>query len=308
MPRRNALWPRIVDAVGALERVVTHEELRQLGMPPGSISRKIGPHGPWQRLLPGVVLAHRGTPTRREEILAAIAFGGPGCVVSGADALRALGVRGVNEPTNVLVLVRHGRHRRSFGFTTVERTRRLPPSVVRQGIPYAPTARAVVDLCRHHPSVTDVRALVASVVQQGRCTVTELGTELVGAPRQRTASARLALAEVSDGVRSIAEARARRVLERSGLPKPQWNARLTRPDGTTYLTPDAWWPDLGAALEIDSRRWHLSPEDWARTQRRQRRLTAHGVMVMSFAPSEIIDDPDGFVREVRELLAAARQR
>jgi hypothetical protein len=114
--------------------------------------------------------------------------------------------------------------------------------------------------------------------------------------------------EVSDGVRSIAEARAREILERSGLPRPQWNVQLRDAGGVPFLRPDAWWPDYRVAVEIDSRRWHLDPAAWNRTQRRQRLMTAQGVLVMSFAPNEIIDDPTGFVSEVRALLHAASRR
>jgi hypothetical protein len=119
------------------------------------------------------------------------------------------------------------------------------------------------------------------------------------------AAARHALAELADGIRSVAEARAREILLRAGLPPARWNAEVRDADGVAFLTPDAWWPEFGAALEIDSRKWHLSPEDWARTRLRQRLLTAHGLRVMSFAPSEIIDDPTNFAREVRALLRTA---
>ena len=295
----------MLDAISIREGVATHTELRELGMSASAITRKIGPHGPWQRLLPGVVLAHRGTPTRRELILGALAFAGRSSVVSGADALEAWGVQGLDRPETVLVLVHEERQRRSFGHARLERTTRLPDPIVRRSIPFAPMPRALIDLCRFQPSLTDVRGAVATAVQQRRTTVTDVAEELRACPRQRTAGARLALAEVADGVRSIAEARARTVIQRSGLPQPQWNAQLRDADGVPFLRPDAWWPEFGAALEIDSRRWHLSPESWQRTQQRQRRLTARGVLVMSFAPSEIVDDPAGFIREIRGLLRAA---
>ena len=308
MPRRRPELGRILAALDGMERVATHAQLCELGMTKATAMRRIGPDGPWQRLLPGVVLAHRGTPTRRERLLGALAYAGPDAVVSGADALLVLGVRELEPPGDVLILIKAELQKSSFDYVRIERTQRLPVSTTRRAIRYAPPARALMDLCRHQPAVANVRALVATVVQQGHCGVDDLATELAEAPRQRSAGARQALAEVADGVRSIAEARARDALSRSGLPAPRWNARLVDADGVTFLTPDAWWPDHGAAIEIDSRKWHLSPEAWARTQRRQRLLTAHGVMVMAFAPNEIIEDPKGFVREVRALLRAAAGR
>jgi hypothetical protein len=308
VPRINPEWPRVIDALRHREGVATHRQLRGLGLTGSAITYQIRPGGPWQRLLPGVVLAHRGVPTRRELLLGAVAFAGEGAVVSGADALRAAGAQGVGDSVTVLVLVRADRQKRSFGHVRLERTKRLPDAVVRDGVGFAPVPRAVIDLCRHQGSTSDVRALVAAAAQQRLCTVRELGVELSHAPRQRTADARKALDEVGDGVRSLAEARARDILKRSGLPMPLWNEQLRDGDGVPFLRPDAWWPEHRAALEIDSRRWHLRPEDWARTQRRQRLLTAHGIMVMAFPPSEILDSPDNFLREVRALLRAAKAR
>jgi hypothetical protein len=43
---------------------------------------------------------------------------------------------------------------------------------------------------------------------------------------------------------------------------------LYRPNGDFIACPDAWWPDAGVATEIDSRQWHLAPDDWERTMTR----------------------------------------
>jgi hypothetical protein len=101
-------------ALRARERVLTHRVLRALGVPPATITRRIGPGGLWQRLLPGVpfhdhghgvVLAHLGTPTRRERLLGALSFAGPGALITGYDAARAQGIeaRRTGCPVDVLV-------------------------------------------------------------------------------------------------------------------------------------------------------------------------------------------------------------
>ena len=80
--------PREVDFhLGSQGHVATHAQLRELGVSMASITRRIGVGGPWQRLLPGVVLTHRGTPTRRELLLGARAFCGDDAVITGIDAL-----------------------------------------------------------------------------------------------------------------------------------------------------------------------------------------------------------------------------
>jgi hypothetical protein len=86
-----------------------------------------------------------------------------------------------------------------------------------------------------------------------------------------------------------------------------FNARLYL--GRTFLAkPDAWWPAAGVAAEVNSREWHLSPEDWARTQARQTRMSAYGILVLPFTPGQIRTDPDQVTDAIRTALQTGRQR
>jgi hypothetical protein len=237
-----------------------------------------------------------------------VAFCGEASVVTGLDALRAAGLRNVADRREVDVLVPIHRQRKSYGYVRVERTRNLPVATVRDSIPFAPVPRALVDTCRRLENLLEVRHLVAATVQQRLCTVDELRDHVRTAARARTALARAVLGEVADGVRSGSEGSARTALARYGVPAPLWNVRLLTPDGVEFLSPDAYWPECAAALEIDSFAWHLAPEDYLRTMQRSRRLTVHGVLVMHFGPVEIIRDPERFARETLALLSIARQR
>ena len=60
----------------------------------------------------------------------------------------------------------------------------------------------------------------------------ELTGELAAGPSAGSALLREALAEVGDGVRSVAEADFRDLILRSGLPRPVFNAKLFDADGT----------------------------------------------------------------------------
>ena len=110
------------------------------------------------------------------------------------------------------------------------------------------------------------------------------------------------LAEVIEGIRSPAEADFRNLIRRSGLPVPLFNADLFV-GGQFLARPDAWWPDAGVVSEVDSREWHLSPEDWQQTMLRHDRLVAAGIKPLHFTPRQIRDEP----REVVRLIAAALQ-
>jgi hypothetical protein len=67
----------------------------------------------------------------------------------------------------------------------------------------------------------------------------------------------------------------------------------------------AW---LRRALAVDSREWHLSPGDWARTLARHARMTACGILVLHVTPAQIRAEPDRVTAEIRAALQAGQQR
>jgi hypothetical protein len=294
-------------AVGT-ERVATHRELIAAGVSTSSINRRIAPGGRWQRLHPGVVLMHRGTPTWRERAIGALALAGADAVLSGAAALLIYGFKNLPATPDMLVLIPASRRRQSHGRTIIERTSRLPVPVNRQGLPVASVARAVVDACRRLEDVSQAREIVAEAIQHHGLPLRELAREVRAAARQRTAGIRRVIAEIHAGVRSAAEARARDVVHRRGLPEPLWNAELVSSDGEVVARPDALWLEWLAVLEINSRRWHLSPGDFEYTQNRQGLLIRHGVIVMPVTPARILEDEDGFVEDLWGLLRTAQIR
>jgi len=299
MPRRTFTDREALDAlVRAFECVVTHAQLREIGVPASTITYRIRPNGPWQRVLPGVVITHRGTPTQRERVLAALRYAGDGSVLTGAAALRCHGVSRTGRSDQLLVLVPHHSQRSSHGFVTVRRTRRMPTPIAARKVASAPVARALVDECRERDTVDSVRELIATVIQASHCGLDDVVREVYAAAPQRTALSRRVLAEIGAGIRSVAEAKAREAFRNRGVPQPRWNCEIRTVDDELVAIPDGVWEDVMAALEIDSMTWHLGPARYLRTQRRQRRLLISGVPVLPVGPGDIIDDPDQFVREV----------
>jgi hypothetical protein len=121
---------------------------------------------------------------------------------------------------------------------------------------------------------------------------------------------RQALAEVADGIRSATEADLRDLLlkSESDLPMPLFNASLYDHDGTFIACPDAWWPEYGLAVEVDSREWHLSPEDHARTLTRGRRMGKYQIVVLRFTPRRIRTEPAQVIQDIKDALNSARGR
>jgi len=163
------------------------------------------------------------------------------------------------------------------------------------------------DATRWLTDLGEVRAVVAGAVQRGVCPIERLVEELEQGPRQGSANLRRALAEVADGVRSAAEGQLHALIRRAGLPMPMFNPRLFI--GRAFLAvPDCWWPDAGVAAEVDSRAWHLSPQEWENTLARQARMAAAGIIVLHFPPSRIYAERKEVVAEIRSALAAGRGR
>ncbi|MFD0481125.1 hypothetical protein ACFQ46_00845 [Kineococcus sp. GCM10028916] len=300
------------DAVEALlrenDRIATHAQLRALGMPIKTIARWAS-RGPWQRVLPGVVAGHRGTLSRRQRRLGALAYCGPAAVLSGEHALEVLGVTGdrIAIGGQILVLIPWTRKRLSTGFVTVERTQREATTSVRRGLPVVPPARAAADAARHGADLERIREIFGATLHQRRCTVEELRDEVLDGPTQRTADARLVLSEVSAGVRSTAEATVLRAISAAGLPQPLWNETVVV-NGLVVGEADAYWPELGVALEVDGIRWHSTPHDIRRTQAKQRAYAETGILLVSIAPADVLADLDGFLRQLGATLAVAARR
>ena len=236
--------------------------------------------------------------------MAALLYAGPGSLVTGPMALLHHSIRSGSGVDVIDVLVPVGRQRLSTGFARLHRTARMPARASSAGpVRLALVPRAVADTVRQLTELRDVRAVVADAVQLGRCTVGQLAEELRIGPVKGSAMFRSVLAEVADGIRSTAEGDLRDLIRTARLPMPLFNPSLY--DGDLFLgKPDGWWPDAGVAGEVDSRAWHLSPDDWDRTRRRHDRMAAAGIIVLHFSPRELRREP----AKVAEMIKGALNR
>lgn len=175
------------------------------------------------------------------------------------------------------------------------------------GIRWAPAARAVADAARSGLELRDVRAIVADAVQRRICTITQLATELRAGSPQRSGAFCAALGEVADGVASVTEGDLRKLIRSGRLPEPLYNPQLYI--GDEFLgQPDVWWRDAGVAGEVDSREWHLSPDQWERTMARHARMSAAGIIVIHVTPRRIRLEGAKVLAEFGSAIEAGRQR
>lgn len=287
-------------------RVARASELIELGLGSKAVYANCRPGGPWQRLLPGVLLLSNAPPSREQLIQAALRYAGRGSVLTGHDALQLHGIRSARPGGMVHVLIPAHRQVRSADTVAIERTMRLPQATITQGFPVAPLERAVLDAARRMLLLDSVRAIVAESVHRGHIAPQRLLDELTAGSSRGSALVRRVLGEVSDGVRSVAEAHARRLVAGSRLPQPVWNVTLVGADGEPLGAVDAWWDDVALAWEIDSYESQLA--HYAAKMKRGAKLTAAGVMVMYTTPSRISKEPKAVADELRQALAHAALR
>jgi hypothetical protein len=292
MPRKPVYDRDLLQRVSAEQLgVLGRSQALEIGMSPGAIDRLVQPGGRWQKIVPGVYATTTGTVNPDQRAMAALLHAGPQSVITGAVAVRRHRLRcaGLNE---VDVLVPFSIRVQSTGFVRVVHTSRMPKSVYTTGcIRFAPPERAVADATRRMTRLGDVRAVVAEAIQHGNCALIELTRELREGPSAGSRFLRSALAEACVGIRSAAEADLKEIIDNSGLEEPFYNATLYTVDGTFLGIADAWWQRAGVAAEVDSREYHLSPEDYARTTARHNRMAQQGINMLHFMPSTLKREP-----------------
>lgn len=293
------------------EGVVKATTLESLEMSSKAIYQRCLPGGPWQRLLPGIILLHNGAPTRRELLIAALLYGGPQAMITGAEACRQYGLRVPEQfpEADVHLLVPQQHKILSSEFVTVERTWRLPGAWVRQGIRLAPIVRATTDAARRLRIEEPIGRLMIEAIQRGRCAPPDLARELDEGTKRGTAVPRRVLAEWLD-LRSVAEAWAKTLAQRLAVPPSHWNPEIRDAAGAFVGCPDGWWEDVGLAWEIDSFEFHFYRDGYMRTLERNNRYSAAGITVVQTLPSQLKEDPAGVLRELQAayLAAAAKPR
>jgi hypothetical protein len=311
MPKRTAFnRERLQQTLQAQHHVISRQQALSCRVPRRTLDHWTAPGGRWQRLLPGVYAAVTGTVTSDQRHMAALLYAGADSVITGSAAMRLHRLHPAG-PDTVDVLVPAKTKRQSVGFVRIHRTTRMPAdeNVYKTDlIHFAPPARAAADAARGFKKFDDVRDVVSQVVQRQACTVQELISELRDGPSAGSLLLSAALAELGDGIRSVAEANLRNLIRASSLPEPMFNARLYKLDGAFLGMVDAWWDDAGVAAEVDSRAYHLSPADQDSDVERHDRLIAQGVLLQHFSPRRIKTEGAVVLSDIGTAIVSGRNR
>ncbi len=290
-------------------QVISRGQALDSGLTPHAIRHRLRPGGPWRQILPRVYVTVTGVPTSAQREVAAVLYAGPQAAITGPSALR---FHRLTAPESDLidVLVPLQIQRQSISYVRIHRTARMPAFVHGPVVqPYVSPARAAADTALWLTELREVRAVVAGAVQSRLgCTADEIADELRAGPVRHSALLRMVLAEVSDGVRSAPEGELRDLIVRASLPTPLFNPRLYLPSGDFLGCPDAWWSAAGLAAEVDSKRWHLAPEQWEHTMDRHARFAAHGIVTLHFSPHQLRTDGAGVIAKISSAYRAGTNR
>jgi hypothetical protein len=299
---------RFLALIEKQDHVVSRQQALLGGISRHAIAHRIRLGGPWHSVLPGVYLTVTGTPTWVQRETAAVLYAGSRSVITGGAALRH---HRLPAPQSEVIdlLVPANIQRQSVSFVRLHRTSRMPKMVY--GPPsraYAFPARAAADAALWLSDLREARAVISGAVQSRSCWAREIAAELDAGPTRDSALLRKVLAEVGEGVRSAPEAELRDLIKKARLPMPMFNPRLYLANGTFLGCPDAWWPEAGLAVEIDSRRWHMNPEDWERTMDRHARLGEHAIVTLHFTPHKLRAEQALVMTKVRNAYKAGTAR
>ena len=62
------------------------------------------------------------------------------------------------------------------------------------------------------------------------------------------------------------------------------------------------------AVEVDSREWHFRPADWEYTMARHNKMTALGICVLHFSPTQLRREPRVVLQRMRDAYATGLNR
>lgn len=299
--------PGLDDMAASQQQIMTRAQLLSFGLDDMYLYRQ-SRRGLWQRVLPATYALFSGVLTDEQRRISAALYAGPDAQLTGPAALEWYGFRYGPQTEAVQLIVPHHARRKSAGHAAISRTLVLDRRARRTAwYPVCSPARAVVDAARDLRNLRTVRAIVAEAVQRGFTDLACLDEEVRWASRSRTALIRKAFSEVVAGTRSAPEAELRQCLMGSRrLPEILWNPRLRTAEGRALPTPDGYLTEGAVAIEVDSREYHFSPEDWRRTLARHNELSRMGVLILHFTPAQIRRDPAWVRRAVEDAYAARR--
>lgn len=207
-----------------------------------------------------------------------------------------------DDPVDVLLV---GRNAEQPPGIRVHRTKSLPRQDVRwrNGIPVTSPARTILDLAATMDAL-ELEAVVSIALGKRLVRRSQLDDVMVRNPRTKGIGklrAVLHQAEPLHDTRSKYERRLLRLLKLAELPLPITNTWV----GGKLV--DAFWPDLGLAIEFDGWRYHRGRDRFESDRLRDQHLTLAGHHVMRVTARQIDHSPYALVARIAATIANLRR-
>jgi very-short-patch-repair endonuclease len=285
---------RIAWIAGRAHGVVARRELLGAGLSGHQIDGRIE-RGALIVEFPGVYRAGHRAPSVEARYVAAVKACGDGALLSGLSAAWLWGlVKGAAPAPEVSA----PSERRVKGIKT-RRQRNMDPrdATVWRAIPVTTVPATLVCL----PSLLSFDELAKAAHEADvRHHTTPQQIEAAQARHPNAAGAKLLRAIVNGDAPTLLsklERGFRARLRAAQLALPVTN----RPAGAHYV--DCRWPDHKLTVELDSYRYHHSRHAWEQDRRRDREARARGDQMRRYTWTDVFDEPEPMLDELRELLA-----
>jgi very-short-patch-repair endonuclease len=267
--------------------VVTHAQLKQLGMSPGAIRHRVA-NGRLHRLMRGVYAVGRPQIEVRGHWMAAVLACGPCALLSHRSAASLWGMRRARQGDELEVVVPTSHSgRRAEIRVHRRRDHEAPERRVVAGIPVTHPIATLVDLATcltrwqleaaineaDHLDLVDPERLLAAIDLLPRRAGTGRLRTLLDAPTIALTTTQL-------------ERRFLPLARQVGLPTPQTQVWL---DGHRV---DFFWPTIGLVVEADSLRYHRTAFKQARDKRRDNAHAGSGLTTLRFSHGQICHEPE----------------
>ncbi|RSM58623.1 hypothetical protein DMH04_55945 [Kibdelosporangium aridum] len=284
------------------ESVVRRSTLMAAGHSNYSVALRCRPDGPWQQLLPGVLLLKSGPPTRRQRVKAAVLYAGDDAVITGIESLRAHGLHAF-DTDEVHMLVPGTRRLSSREYVRVERTSRMPRARIIKGLAFAPPHRAAVDAARRIRDPSERRALLFAPIDAGICTIEQVRAEIDAGAQRGTAALRELLHEVLAPplTSTVHQGWAKRVIREAPLPVPEWDVPIHTANGQAIGIADAWWDSVGLA-------WDFGNQRDRGIRRREEAFTSAGLIFVRTTVAELRSNVDAVILALARAYLKAANR
>lgn len=287
----------VITKADALAHDVTVHQLRR-GVERGEL----------ERLHPGVFRVAGAPRTWHQSLLLGVLAGGPTALASHCSAAVLWDLDGCRRGRPEIATERHRRARYERVRCHESKDLRLASPTELEGIPCTGLERTIVDLGAVLPPER-VQQAIDDAIRRRLCTWDDLlHTLVMHSRRGRNGVGTLrAILEECYG-EQVPDSRFNRLVHRllvdSGLPAPEFEHRVFDATGKEIARVDLAFPGLMIAIELDSRRYHLSAQAFESDRPRQNRLELQGWLVLRYTWRTYVDSPWAIVAEVRASVRA----